>query len=1264
MVWNSIAAMAAVDILIVALVVIAAVWLRRHRHPYEDAKLHRAARLISAGLAVVLSICLLDLFIMLVLPSLIPEARATAFMSDLRLELNWLVMAAFISVLVFGFVTLYGNQKRLLEVIDGSRAKLDESERYFRTLAQGSIQGIIVHDNGRPLFANQAMADTLGYESPEDLMRLASIDEYIHPDDLARTRGLRHARLAGADGVPNMVEYRCLLQNGRTIHLQALAMEIEWGGSKAIQAACFDITERRQTEQALRDSEARLAEAQHIAHIGSWQRDFASDTLYWSDEIFRIFGFAPQQITASYAAFETLIHPDDLRTLESALASMRSGEAPLSIDYRLVRPDGEVRTVHEQGRAFFADDGSLLRTAGTIQDITERKHVEVALMESEAAFRGLLENANRGVFIHRAGHTLFANQAIADLYGYASPQAVLANPTMDEHIAPEERPRLLEYRRLREAGQQTVNTYEFRALRKDGSSFWLENENQTISWHGERAILTMVSDVSDRHEAQAALHTSRENLAAAQRIAHIGSWERNFTTNSVEWSDEAYRIFGYEPQQVDAGYAEFEKRVHPDDLPAVEAAVAAAMAGEAPYSIEHRIVHPDGMVRTVYERGEVIFAEDGTPQQFIGTMQDITEQVHVEEALRESERRLESVAENMPGGMFQRVLHPDGRIEYPYLSARAHGLAGVYPDDVDRMVRAIHKSAETMTVFDEEQREIAEDGSITWWHAIATPRAGTDGDVIWDGVRVEITELKHREEELRRSEQRFRNLVEGSIQGLLVHVDQTPKFANQAFVDILGYDSLEDVLRIEAVDDLIHPDDAGRILAIRAARERGEAVPKVMEFRALRKDGSWVWVEVRPTIIDWNGKPAMHTALIDITERREAEEALKKLNVELEQRVVARTRELRREKDKAESYLDIANTMFLALDRQGSVTLVNRKLCEVLGYAEEELVGQNWHAMCVPEAEADERKRRYLDRIAHHSDAFVANQGAEFRMVTKGGEMRTVSWSDSPIRDDHGSLVGILGAAEDITNQRQIEIELRQAQRSEALANLAGGISHSLNNLLTPIIALGDMLQQRLPADSRDQAFAAQIVESGRHASDLVQRILAFSRRDESKPIISNIAALVEDTVELLRPTVATTITIDLDVDAAAGEVFADPVQIETVLMNLITNAAAAIGDKTGNIEVTLNRRHLETESGELQAGDYARLIVADDGPGIPSDVLENIFDPFFTTKEVGEGTGLGLSIADGVVKRHGGILRVQSEPGAGARFEVYLPLHDALETA
>jgi PAS domain S-box-containing protein len=649
------------------------------------------------------------------------------------------------------------------------------------------------------------------------------------------------------------------------------------------------------------------------------------------------------------------------------------------------------------------------------------RRAQITLQKGEETFRGVLESSIRGVYIQSGGRTLFANEAFAQLYGYASSQEVIAMGTMDAHIAPVDGARLQGYRTQREESQPASSRYEFQALRKDGSIFWAEDETQTISWHGEPAVLTTVSDSSDRHEAQEALRTSEE---------------------------------------------------------------------------------------------------------------------------------------------------------------------------------------------------------------------------------------------------RFRNLVEGSVQGIVVHRNDKVLLANQAMADILGYEGPERLYGLESIDDYVHPDDIERTRSYRAQRAQGKKPPEDVELRVLRKDGSSCWVECRAMILDWEGKPAFQVVFSDITERKHAEDALRALNEELEERVVARTRELRRERDKAESYLDIANTMFLALDRQGKIILVNRKLCEVLGYAEEALVGQDWHTMCVPDDEAEERKRHYLDRIAQDSEAFVANQGAEFSMVTKSGELRTVTWSDSPILDDDGAMVGILGAAEDITDQRQTEMELRQAQRSEALANLAGGISHSLNNVLAPIILLSDMLQERLPADSDDQAFAAQIVESSRRANDLVKRILAFSRREEPQPIVCDIAALVEDTVELLRQTVAPTITIELDTAPSVGEVFADPMQIETVLMNLITNAAAAIGDKIENVGITLDRRHLETESRGLRAGDYALLTVADDGPGIPSDVLENIFNPFFTTKDVGEGTGLGLSIADGVIKRHGGALRVQSAPGAGAKFEVYLPLHDALEAA
>ena len=183
-------------------------------------------------------------------------------------------------------------------------------------------------------------------------------------------------------------------------------------------------------------------------------------------------------------------------------------------------------------------------------------------------------------------------------------------------------------------------------------------------------------------------------------------------------------------------------------------------------------------------------------------------------------------------------------------------------------------------------------------------------------------------------------------------------------------------------------------------------------------------------------------------------------------------------------------------------------------------------------------------------------------------------------------------------------------------------------------------------------------MEAGLRATDLVKRILAFSRHDEPQPVVCDIAALLGDAVELLRQTVASTISIDLKMSPTTGKIFADPVQIESVVMNLVTNAVAAIGESTGHVAVDLDCRKPDA-SIDLAATEYACITVTDDGPGIAPNVMESIFNPFFTTKDVGQGTGLGLSVAEGIVKQHGGVIRARSEPGEGAQFEVYLPLHD-----
>ena len=388
--------------------------------------------------------------------------------------------------------------------------------------------------------------------------------------------------------------------------------------------------------------------------------------------------------------------------------------------------------------------------------------------------------------------------------------------------------------------------------------------------------------------------------------------------------------------------------------------------------------------------------------------------------------------------------------------------------------------------------------------------------------------------------------------------------------------------------------------------------------------------------------PAVQRALQEARERRDRRQA---------------ERALAESEVKTRTILDSVDEGFIVLDREYSILSANKAFCAMTNQSEEHVLGRPCHEILHRSA------RPCYDSGMECPVRYTLETGKS-NFVTRtykdgAGVQQYIELKSYPIFDTSGAVTSVIEIANNVTETKNLQDQLRKVQKMEAIGTLAGGIAHDFNNILSPIIGMSEILLEDFPSSSPHHEDVWLIYGAGKRGSELVKQILAFSRQSEGKKIPSRLQPILREVLKLVRSTIPSNISISHDIQADCGLALANPIQIHQLVMNLITNAYQAVEDGGGNISVRLRETNLDDDhlTGRLIApGRYAVLTVSDTGPGIDPTVMEKIFEPYFSTKAQGKGTGLGLSTAYGITKEHNGEITVDSEVDKGTTFTVYLP--------
>ena len=768
------------------------------------------------------------------------------------------------------------------------------------------------------------------------------------------------------------------------------------------------------------------------------------------------------------------------------------------------------------------------------------------------------------------------------------------------------------------------------------------------------------------HAAHLRLQESEHSLQEAQRLAHIGSWRWQTTTDTVIWSDELYRINGRSLTLPAPSYAEMPVCYTAESWARLSAAVAKAIQSGEAYELDLDIVRPDGTIRHTLSRGEADYAADGQVVGLHGTVQDITERKQIETALIEANERLALAQRSAGAGMWDWDM-PTGILHWSPELFQIFGLdperdratfdawrSVLHPEDRQAAEDHINEAIRDRRPLFNEYRIVLPTGEVRWINALGDTQYTRSGEAVrMLGICIDITGRKQVEAALRENLQLL-NMILANAPLILSAVDLQGRYILSEGKGLHRIGRKPGQLPQDTVFE-IYRDQPVILDCIRQAMA-GKTTTTVVELA-----GETLEVIYEPLVDDGGVIRGVDALSMIITERKRVEEAL----VQAKERAEANERRLADMFEKLNTAQESGKIGSWDWDLLSGLLWWSDETYRIFGGEPGEFT---------PAIEANARSIHPEDIEAYQQQVRNAIEtggtlNTEIRLVLSSSQPKYCHVHGMVARDASGRPVRFTGTIMDITERKRAELALQETQarllESEKLASigeLVAGVAHELNNPLTSVI-LFSQLAQKNAAEPTVQHDLEKVVTEAQRAGRIVRGLLDFARQRTMETRPTDLNQLLTISLEMVAYDLRThSIEYELQLAPNVPLITIDPQQIQQVFINLIQNAWQAISavHPTGKLVARSEVGPAIFQGDGNPSELVVRITLEDNGPGIPKELLRRIFDPFFSTKSVGQGTGLGLSICHGIINKHGGHIWAENLPDGGARFVIELPVNRA----